>query len=69
MTDLEKLKALLTSWGVTFRQHLDTASGLTDVVVGGYYPNTQKKVSGYPGFYTSTTFDSEGKFVVMGAWE
>jgi len=63
MTDLEKLKALLTEFGVGFgvicenQRRVVTCSESAD------------KVEGYPNFYTSFVFDVRGKFMHMGAYE
>lgn len=65
MTDLEKLKALLTEWGVNFSQHSDS-SGIEVMVAqetGG------PKVGGYNCFFTTFDFDNDGTFKTMGAWE
>jgi hypothetical protein len=72
MTDLEKLKALLTSWGVPFNREGPSEADTTSFLIVGSeseYYHTHPKITGYPGFYTSYTFDNEGKFVKMGAWE
>lgn len=59
LSDLEKLKRLLTEFGVEF-----TENGTALICEEG-----SKKVTGYSGFVTEFTFDSGGKFVEMGAYE
>ena len=60
MTDLEKLKALLVEWKVEHDvyENFDGHQG------------TQIEVQrGYVGFSISFSFDNEGKFEDMGAYE
>ena len=58
-TDKEKLKDLLTEFGVEFEErHEDITCHEGDV-----------KVDGYSCFYTTFTFDEKGAFVKMGAYE
>lgn len=59
MNDKEKLKALLTEFGVGFTE--DDASITCE--------EGDAKVGGYIGFGTTFEFDTEGKFIRMGAWE
>jgi len=64
MTDYEKLKALLTEFGVGFVVEEDEK--------GEKYIECNcesKKVTGYSFFYTLFEFDKDGKFIHMGAWE
>ena len=63
MTDLDKLKALLTEFGVGFEVEA-TEDGTSVTCSDG-----RSKVSGYAGFFTSFDFDCAGKFKEMGAWE
>jgi hypothetical protein len=66
MTDYEKLKALLTEFGVEFRfveEEGDCKEKFIECFSG------DNKVTGYSGFYTSFGFDRSGKFIEMGAWE
>lgn len=74
MTDKEKLLALLSEWGVPYKQE-DIPSqpeerGERAVIIGltGDFPETDK-VTGYTGFFTSFEFSLDGEFVRMGAWE
>jgi len=60
MTDRERLIELLTSWGVGY------------YVIGNCVrceQGTHARVGGYLGFLTEFDFDSNGKFVEMGAYE
>jgi hypothetical protein len=59
MSDFEKLKALLTEFGVGFGE------GQWRIVCesGG------EKVTGYSGLFTEFTFDGDGSFIEMGAYE
>lgn len=59
MTDRDKLKNLLEEFGVGF-----TESGDSILCEEG-----DTKVVGYSGFGTEFSFDSEGKFLQMGAYE
>lgn len=68
LSDLEKLISLLTDFKVGFTLNdpdYNRKMGLNDVICHADSVN----VDGYPGFYTKFTFDSDGKFIVMGAWE
>jgi len=70
VTDKQKLEALLAGWGVPF--HVERELGITHILVGsGPYDLVAESplVSGYCGFYTKFTFDPDGNFVEMGAWE
>lgn len=60
MTDKDKLKALLTVFGVGF-----TENGDGDITC----EHGDDKVGGYVCFYVDFEFDKNGKFVTMGAWE
>lgn len=59
ISDKEKLKRLLTEFGVEF-----TEKGNSIICDEG-----SEKVAGYSGFVTEFTFDADGKFVEMGAYE
>lgn len=61
MTDKEKLTALLTEFGVEWREKED------GIKCGGY--KQYAKVTGYSGFYTLFQFDDNDNFVQMGVWE
>ena len=63
MTDLEKLRTLLTGFGVGFSQK-DGEREITITCEQGY-----AKVAGYCCFVTLFSFDLEGKFKEMGAYE
>lgn len=70
MTDLERLKELLTAFGVGFTEELDMSKvpeypGGSRIVCS----RDDANVRGYYGFYTEFVFDAAGKFVSMGAWE
>ena len=74
MTDLEKLTALLGEWGVPYAAgdgevQVGQPIGGGGIGVGADHPGDEAKVGGYTGFYTLFTFDAEGRFVKMGAWE
>lgn len=64
MTDLEKLKALLTDFGVEFECDTDCKRQTFITCREG-----AKKVDGYGNFYTSFIFNEDGTFNYMGAWE
>lgn len=65
MTDFEKLKGLLTSFGVEFTvEYYEDKKGATIICNQG-----GRKVSGYNQFFTDFEFDSKGTFIQMGAWE
>ena len=85
LTDLEKLRELLQSWGVPFVE-LDweepaplkyrgrTAEGPPEKAhnlrVGGVDNEVDAPtVEGYSGFFTDFVFTPEGRFLRMGAWE
>jgi hypothetical protein len=70
VTDKEKLVALLQEWDVPFAEELDQGEQVISVGTDTYTLKAiSPKVIGYPGFYTAWTFDAEGKFVNVGAWE
>lgn len=60
MTDLEKVKELLTALDITFYE-----KNLQLIVEA----KEGKKVKGYLGFFTEFNFDEEGKFIDLGIWE
>ncbi len=62
MTDYEKLKALLTEFGVGF---VDEPSFDGRVVC---YEGDEK-IEGFRGYYTEFHFSADGRFINMGAWE
>ena len=62
MTDYEKLKALLTEFGVGFTE--DAAAPLAISCMHG-----DDLIGGYPCFFTIFEFSEDGKFERMGAWE
>lgn len=64
MSDLEKLKALLTEFGVGFECCVSSTGFPYISCCEG-----SAKVSGYHLFRTEFDFDKDGKFVEMGAWE
>jgi len=66
VTDLEKLKALLTEFGVGFetRRSVQTCGGIVVECREG-----ATKVAGNPYFFTAFDFDAQGKFIEMGAYE
>lgn len=76
MTDADRLRALLRQWDVPFT--VASVDEGTEIATGGYasrrdgeeeIPGDEAKVDGYSGFYTCFVFDTEGRFVRMGAWE
>ena len=65
MSDLEKLRELLTSFGVLW-----TEEGRWNGIMLRIDNNGAcKKVCGYDGFGTFFVFEYDGKFREMGAWE
>jgi hypothetical protein len=67
MTDYEKLKALLTDFGVGFTE---------GIVEGGHLGITleadgkvENKVTGYAFYYTEFVFTKDGAFKEVGIWE
>ena len=67
MTDYEKLKNLLTEFGVKFKECSDEK--YVNIVCAYPYVMKNSKISGYTGFYTKFIFNFHGKFIEMGAWE
>lgn len=59
MTDKEKLIFLLKEFGI----------GFDDVCNDVTCEQGMNKVSGYSCFFTRFEFDTNGKFIEMGAWE
>ena len=59
MTDKEKLIQMLTDLGVGYED-----DGRDVVCQAG-----NEKVVGYPEFYTVFSFDDQGRFINMGAFE
>lgn len=70
MTDKEKLVALLTEFGVSFKDEKYGAGDSSIVVKRDWHSDRpQNKVTGYNGFFTQFLFSREEKFIEMGAWE
>ena len=75
MTDKEKLVALLTEFGVGFKEiDIDdqdcVIAGATQVTKTAVVCEEGKpKIKGYFDFHTSFEFDRQGGFICMGAWE
>lgn len=65
VTDYERVKAMLTEFGVEFTEHKSVKGDLTFLQC----KSGSEKVGGYSGFYTDFDFDKDGKFLGMGAWE
>ncbi len=63
MTDYEKLRAMLTEFGVECTVNLSMTSVTITIQEGG------SKVDGHEGCYTEFLFGADGKFISMGAWE
>lgn len=63
MTDRSKLIALFTEFGIGFT--VRTAETGSTVRCEESHP----KISGCVDFYTDFTFDKNGTFIEMGAWE
>lgn len=63
MTDYEKLKQLLTEFGVEFEESEGVRSKIITTTEGS------RKVDGYNSFYTAFEFNEDGVFLGMGAWE
>jgi len=63
MTDYDKLKALLTEFGVGFTEIEEDGNKVIHCEEGDV------KITGYGMFYTTFDFTPEGKFIKMGAWE
>lgn len=68
MTDLEKLKALLTGFGVGFEVIAPEDEWQRQCIVV-HCECGEEKVDGYPGFFTEFAFEMDGRFIEMGAWE
>ena len=64
MTDIEKMKALLTDFGVEFECATDSKQQTFITCYEG-----AKKVRGYGSFYTSFISNEDGTFNYIGAWE
>lgn len=62
-TDYEKLKQLFTEFGVEFTE---IETGNMKIIKTEQGDN---KVTGHIMFYTEFSFDNDGKFLEMGAWE
>ena len=65
MTDLEKLKNLLTNFGVGFSEFIPSHSTFTYIKC----ETDAAKVNGYNFFYTEFKFSAKGEFIEMGAFE
>jgi hypothetical protein len=64
MTDIEKLRGLLSDFGVEFEERDEDFYRYVTCTEGGH------KVDGYSMFYTEFQFDKDtGRFIGMGAWE
>ncbi len=75
--DFMKLAFLLEEFGIPFRKDCEED---TWKITLGYYGDAYQevagteewshpKIDGYPGFYTQFIFDTNGKFLSVGAWE
>jgi hypothetical protein len=64
MNDYERLKQLLTDFGVGFTETIATNGTLLVYCAEG-----RAKVGGYPLSSTVFAFDAKGTFIDMGAWE
>ena len=82
MSDLDKLTALLDSFGVEYKVNTrgildDRYSTDTNDINHTIITTEQQSamegvyfgVGGYQDFYTNFEFDKDGKFLSMGAWE
>ena len=71
MTDIDKLKKLLTDFGVGFDvKHNDIPFHRNNEVTTSIFcEQGNNKVDGYMGFFTYFQFDKDGKFAMMGAGE
>ena len=73
MTDLEKVKTLFEELGIGFIldnvTSLHPESTLDDDIIIISCPEGNKKISGYNQFCTDFTFNKDGSFIEMGAWE
>ena len=67
MTDYEKVKALLTDFGVGFedRQPCTDTGGCPHIICR----EGDAKVAGHTMFFIDFEFDKNGKFLKVGAWE
>lgn len=63
VTDIEKLKSLLTEFGVPF--YLNGGRVMVEKVPH----DDSSKVVGYRGFSCVFEFENDGKFISMGIWE
>lgn len=63
-TDYQKLKELLTGFGVRFSKETRENENQVIQCMSGW-----DKVDGYLGFFTDFEFNKEGKFIEMGIWE
>jgi hypothetical protein len=59
MTDRQKLAALLDSFGVEYINE-------KNYIV---FEEGKAGVTGYTGFYTKFEFDTDGRFITVGAYE
>lgn len=64
MKDIDKLRKLLTDFGIGFTVVIDK-NGLEYIEC----MEGEEKIKGYSSFFTHFEFDENGKFVQMGAWE
>ena len=63
VNDYDKLKELLTSFGVEFTEETKDDVRIIECYEG------HAKVTGHPYFFTDFNFDKDGKFIEMGVWE
>jgi len=75
LTDLEKLKALLDSWEVEYKEVEQEAGDYWDDSIVPkirkciLLKQGDKKITGYCNFFVAFEFSTEGKFITVGAWE
>lgn len=71
-TDYEKSKELFDGFGIEYESGMFEQKLINNQVYDGYFIYCKyggKKVGGYIAFYTQFTFDKNGKFVEIGAYE
>lgn len=67
MTDLEKLKALLDSFGIKY--DVDEDAAVVVSIETGQYPENEALVKGYHGFASNFKFTLDGKFIEVHLFE
>lgn len=69
MTDLEKFIELYRSVGANIKVEHKNDTGLQIIYLTTWDNYKNDLFDGYPGCYSTITFDKYGKFIIQGFWD